>query len=305
MIRYFLLATALRLASATGATRRLYRRLGNALGPQARAKPRLLDYYVDRARLIWGAMDRYPIAQPGDRILELGTGWLHWESTLIRLRREVQATLFDVWDNRQLPALQAYFAHLGRALGDELHLPPQELPQARALLAEIGGAASFQELYAALGCEYVVEPSGELGRFPDHAFQAIISFNVLEHVEAGILPGYVRDMARILAPGGYALHKIDVGDHLAYFVPGVSKKNYLRYSEGTWQRFFQNRLQYFNRVQRPTWLAMFREAGLELVHQEAQFANIASLPIARQYAGLSQEDLACVGFQVVYRRGDS
>lgn len=303
MTRYALLAALLRLFSATTQTKALYRWLGNRLGSRARVHRGLPQSYIERVRLIWDTMDRYPLAPPGGRILELGTGWLHWESTLIRLRRDdVTLTLYDVWDNRQLAALQSYFQQLESLLGNELPLDAAKASNVQSLLTTISRARTFAELYDALGFDYVVEPAGWLTGFPDAHFDAIISYNVLEHVDAGTLAGYVRDVARILKPGGYSVQKIDVGDHLAYYFRGLSKKSYLRYSERIWRRWLENEVQYFNRLQRSEWLELFRDAGLEVIEEEAQYTNVEGLPIAPQYLGFDERDLACVGFRVVHRK---
>jgi len=301
MLKYWLIAAVLRAFSANASTRRLYRRLGNALGARTRIRRGLPDSYVRRARWILDVLTQHDIARQGAELLELGTGWLQWESTVIRLWRDVRITLYDVWDNRQLPAAQHYFAQLAARLS-ELPLPPEREPRARELLAGIAAARSFDELYRLLGFRYVVEPSGALTQFPDASFDAVFSCNVLEHVDAAILPAYVRDMARLLKPGGYAVHTIDPGDHLAYYCRGVSKKNYVRYSEPTWRRWYANDVQYFNRVQRSTWLRLFQEAGLELAHEEVTRTDISRLPVAPAFAPLDPADLACTGFKVIYRK---
>ena len=301
MTRYLLLATVLRLFSATPQMKALYRWLGNWLGARARIHRGLPPSYIERARLIWDSVDKHAIVPPGGRILELGTGWLQWESTLIRMRREdVRLTLYDIWDNRQLSALQSYFRQLAMLLGDAVQMAPDELTLARDLIERIGEVRSFQDLYAELGFEHIIEPSGQLTRFPDAHFDAIISYNVLEHVDVGILPGYVCDLGRILKPGGYSVQKIDVGDHLAYYFGGLSKKSYLRYSERTWRRWFENEVQYFNRVQRSEWMDLFRDAGLELVEENTQLTNIDAMTVAPQFVGLDKRDLACVGFRVIH-----
>lgn len=61
-------------------------------------------------------------------------------------------------------------------------------------------------------------------------------------------------------------------------------------------------MQYINRVQRSEWLDLFADAGFELIDECLSYVDIHAVPIARQYALLSQEDLACIGMQVVHRR---
>ena len=58
-------------------------------------------YYMERARNIVEQVRRFDLIRPGDRLLEIGSGWVAWESTVLRLFFDVQVTLFDVWDDRQ------------------------------------------------------------------------------------------------------------------------------------------------------------------------------------------------------------
>lgn len=52
-------------------------------------------------------------------------------------------------------------------------------------------------------CEWVVNDAPDLAAFPDGAFDLVVSFIVLQHVpERAVISSYLRDMARILAPGG-------------------------------------------------------------------------------------------------------
>jgi SAM-dependent methyltransferase len=52
-------------------------------------------------------------------------------------------------------------------------------------------------------CEWVVNDAPDLAAFPDQAFDLVLSFIVLQHVpDRAVISSYLRDMARILAPGG-------------------------------------------------------------------------------------------------------
>ncbi len=52
-------------------------------------------------------------------------------------------------------------------------------------------------------CEWVVNHAPDLGAFGDREFDLVVSFIVLQHVpDRAVISSYLRDMARILAPGG-------------------------------------------------------------------------------------------------------
>jgi len=52
-------------------------------------------------------------------------------------------------------------------------------------------------------CEWVVNDAADLRMFPDEAFDLVVSFIVLQHVpDRAVISSYLREMARVLAPGG-------------------------------------------------------------------------------------------------------
>jgi hypothetical protein len=155
-----------------------------------------------------------------------------------------------------------------------------------------------------LGFHYVIQPSGTLDCFPAESFAAVFSHGVLEHVKKDILSDYIQDFGRLLKPGGYSIHIIDMSDHLSYYDRSVSAKNYLRFSDAVWKRYFENEVQYLNRVQRSEWLRLFDGAGLELVEEESLYSDIGTIRVAPRYQNEDRRDLECKVMQVVYRKPD-
>ncbi len=305
MIKYLTVAAALKFFSLTPQTKWAYRELGNTLGQKMRIRHGLDATRIRRAKEILRLCEKFQVVQNGDGLLEIGTGWIHWESTIIRLFYDVEIILFDTWDNRQLEAYKLYFAQLREVIDKELNLDAAQSEHAHKVIQVIVQATSFDEIYKALGFRYVVSPNGTLSRLQDRSFSLIFSCNVLEHVEKAILSGFTRDVYRLLKPGGYSIQIIDPGDHLAYYDKHVSRKNYLRYSDKVWRRYFQNDVQYFNRVQRPEWLSLFQQAGLELVEEELDYTDIDSIKIDKSYERLERKDLECVVLTVIHKRPEA
>ncbi len=148
----------------------------------------------------------------------------------------------------------------------------------------------------------MINPSGTLNNFQDESFSVIFSCDVLEHIDRSLLPEFIQDFHRLLKPGGYSLHKIDLIDHLYYYDTSASVKNYLRYPDKVWKRYFENSVQYINRVQRPEWLDFFHKAGLELVEEQPIFADLGTIKVDKGYETLSRQDLQCVTLTVVHRK---
>ncbi len=301
MVRYIAAATALKLFPTSSWMKRLYRLVASAILWRRRVKRWLPAFYVDRARFFLEMVKKHGIIQSGDRLLELGTGWIHWESTVLRLFYDIDVTLFDVWDSRRLGLFKRYFAEFAGVMDDEIDAESEQLEHAHRLLEAVSEAHSFDDLYRLLWFEYVVEPSGTLDYFPDASFDAVFSFAVLEHVRKESLPGYVRDLHRLLKPGGYSIHEIDLKDHLHYCDPGVFPKNYLKYSDRVWEHYFESEFHYVNRVQRSEWLSLFCTAGLELV-EELSLSHNLSIQVDEKYKHLDRQDLGCVVLKMIHRK---
>ena len=91
MGKYFAVAIGLKAFSSCPPMRRVYRVLGNRLGGRERALGRMPDYYVERVKEMLELARTYGIVKDGARVLELGTGWLHWEAMTMRLFFDVEA----------------------------------------------------------------------------------------------------------------------------------------------------------------------------------------------------------------------
>ncbi|MDP9205200.1 MAG: methyltransferase domain-containing protein, partial [Gemmatimonadota bacterium] len=258
--------------------------------------------YLTRARRVLELCREHHLLRDGGNVLEIGTGWVHWEATVLRLFYDVNATLIDVWDNRQFSAYKHYLAQLGRYIDSDLGVSRVQSRRARSELARLLRAQSFDEAYELLGFQYVVDEEGALQCLADESFDFIVSCAVLEHVKLGILPTFMKNMARVLKPGGYSFHTIDIGDHLAYLDSSSHQKQYLAYSERVWKSLFENQVQYFNRVQRSEWIALFEDNRLELMSFDEASTTLTGLRIAPQFQRFSASDLACTSLRVIHEK---
>jgi ubiquinone/menaquinone biosynthesis C-methylase UbiE len=108
---------------------------------------------------------------------------------------------------------QALAEHAGAVTG--VDVSPPMLEQARRL-DRTGGR-----------CEFVLNDSTDLARFPDRHFDLIYSALVLQHLPAGVIEGYLKEFARVLRPDGVALLQITTSPLWTFkgmvwrFVPGA------------------------------------------------------------------------------------
>jgi len=302
MLKYYLTAAILKIASLNGATKSLYRTIGNTVGQHGRQNKPMPSYYLKRVNRNVTMCREHDVLKGSATVLEFGTGWMHWEALTTRLFFDFSATLYDVWDNRQMEALQSYLEQLKQALADGRISPPGDIKKALRIIDGIHQIKTFEELYKFLGFKYVVDPKGELDLLPDATFDVVISAGVLEHVHADSAWKIIQEMARVLKPGGYGIHSITLSDHLYHYDLSASPKQYLRYSERTWKLFFENEVQYINRIQRSEWLAIFQRAGFDIIEDGGAFCVLNGLALDDAYRTFDRHDLECTHLELLLRK---
>jgi SAM-dependent methyltransferase len=279
----------------------MYRFLGNSFGQRRRTKDGLPEVYIDRAKWILCLFEKYKIPHDYGKFLELGTGWVQWESAILRLFYNAAFTLYDVWDNRQIQAFKAYISGFRDVFDSEIEISALEKEEALNLLEKILLINSFDQLYNLLGFQYVVDPTGTLCNLEHEAYDVCFSYNVFEHIDKAIIADYIKTLFQLLKPGGYSIVKIELSDHLTQYDRGVNKKNYLKYSDFVWGLFFENKLQYINRIQRGEWLRLFSLAGFELLEEESIFQPIY-MRINKKYEKLDHKDIECISLKIVHQK---
>lgn len=303
MINYHLAALALKCFSCSEPSRRVYRGIGNWLGAKNRATGRMPSVYFERVERNVTTCLKYGLLRTDDLLLELGTGWVHWEALTLRLFFDFQAVLYDVWDNRQLNALKSFVGQLEERFGLDGFLEGCDLDRARFLIRKIQRVGSFDELYKMLGFRYVVDRSGLMECLTRNTFSVVISAGVMEHIPSATAPEFVTNMVSVLVKGGIGIHSINLGDHLYYYDQSASPKQYLTYSESQWRFWCENGVQYINRIQRSDWLRLFIEAGFSVLEENGSYADLAGLRIHPRYYGFSRKDLGCTYLALVVQKG--
>jgi SAM-dependent methyltransferase len=298
MLRYLLAGLALKAFSLNDTSQRLYRWVGNTYGARKRAAARDLEILIERGDLFIKLAQKHGALRDGHRMLDIGTGWMHWYSLYAALYYDrLRITALDVWDNRQFGALLST-AEKARALFAERG----EEPTVLARLDDILNSRDLEDLYSRVNLTYVIERQGSLAQFADRSFDSVISFHVLEHVSREGVNDLLGHMHRVLEPGGCTVHQIAIADHLTLYDRNASRKQYLKYSDRTWRMLFENKVQYFNRLQASEWESRFAAAQLQLVDRVARTVDVESLRIHPQFRHLPQEDFGCTILTLVHRK---
>lgn len=226
------------------------------------------------------------------KVLELGTGWVHWEALFLRAFYEVEATVFDVWDNRQFEGFLTHVNALKAALPQLTDRGPERMARAEALLAKVAACRNFDEAYAVLSFTYLIAPDGSLDSLADDSLDLVFSSDVMEHIPDESLPVLAASLARVVKPGGMIAQQIVPSDHLCIYAKTAHRKAYLQYSDSEWARWFENEVQCQNRWQQSDFRALFQRAGLEIMSEEIlASADTSDLKIAPRWSNYPREDL--------------
>ena len=131
-------------------------------------------------------------------------------------------------------------------------------------------------------------------RVPAGSVDLMCSFAVLEHLRD--LNRAFAAMARLLKPGGWMIHQVDLRDHTDFDRPLA----FLTFSEWLWRAWRWN-LSYMNRVRWGAYPPLLEANGLRLVdwrptHRLSAEDLSSSVPrLARRFRRLSEDDLCTLG----------
>jgi len=302
VLTYRLTAAALKAFSFNDATKAAYRQLGNAIAGRRRARG-IRPGYVERADANLTFIEQHNAIADGMRLIELGTGWVHWEALFTRLFYDVEITLFDVWDNRQFGAFQTYLAALQAALPQLPQRNIERQERAAELVSRALECRNFDEVYDLLSFQYVVEPGGSLQEFTPRSIDLVISSDVMEHVPTHNLDALASDLKQILRPGGYVAQQIVPSDHLCIYAKSAHPKSYLQYDDAKWAQWFENTVQYQNRWQQSDFRSLFERHGFEIVADKVvAHADTAELPIAARWIDYDKTDLDATVTRLLTRK---
>jgi hypothetical protein len=191
------------------------------------------------------------------KFFEFGIGWDLVGPLAFYLMGVRDQTLCDISHNLRLSLINhslATFYRLADRITDITGMEAIRLPRTLFSEGEI----------ATLGMRYVVGDMTKLFSAPAQ-FDYITSISVLEHVPAGELPLMVSKCHHLLKPAGLISFVIDMRDHYVDFDDSISAHNFLRYSDRTWNTFFNSTLHHQNRLRFTDYLQVLKEAKFEIV----------------------------------------
>jgi SAM-dependent methyltransferase len=183
-------------------------------------------------------------------------------------------------------------------------LPRLSMDRFRRLQDEVRNMdpSGAQRFLTEAGIRFVV---GDAGRtdFQSRQFDQIISNYTFEHIPRATLEEILVEFRRVLSPAGLMTHLIDMSDHYSHFDRSITPYNFLRYPRWRW-RWFNNSLQYQNRLRASDYRALHIAAGFEIVEERlgtSRMGELDAVPLAPEFAGYSRTDLAATHAWLVTR----
>jgi SAM-dependent methyltransferase len=134
----------------------------------------------------------------------------------------------------------------------------------------------------------------------ERKFDVVCSFQVGEHVSS--LPAFAAMTARLLAPGGIAVHRVDFGAHDCW-TQYRDPLTFLRIPDWLWRATGSNRGTP-NRLRYPAFVEAFAAAGLAVATHDIEHARIENVDVGRLPSRLRRipiEELAVCSATFVLR----
>jgi hypothetical protein len=239
--------------------------------------------------------------------VEIGSGWIPIAPLFMWLHGQATCHSFDVV-NLLRPALLRRTVEQLLSRQEEftnflLRADPLRWSQL-PLLAEaddiIGQLATLCDIHLDAPVDTGAVP------LPDNSADIVYSNTVLEHVPANEIPRVFREAHRLLRPGGYMVHQIDLSDHFSHSDSSISPLNFLRYSEKQFARF-NNSILYQNRWRSEQYREAIEASSFTIVYwttltsPRAQ-AAVKTLPLDRTFKTYADHELAVTGIQVAAQK---
>jgi len=228
----------------------------------------------------------------GLRFMEIGTGWYPTLPVCWHLAGAAQVITFDLQRHLNQRLTERMLSAL------EAHLP------AISTVARMDVTAAYRKLQAdRLPIDYRAPADATASQLPDNSIDVLFSNSVLEHVPREIIRLMMQETYRVLRPGGLAMHSVNCTDHYAYFDRHITAINYLTFTAADWQ-FWNNDLQYQNRMRPQDFIELSEHAGLKtvLAHNKPRSDLLAKLPtltIAPEFQKYPPEQLCCTSVDFV------
>jgi SAM-dependent methyltransferase len=221
---------------------------------------------------------------PGFSVLEMGPGDSAATGIIAAAHGASECTLVDV----------GRFASEDTGFYRALLAP---LREAGLILPPIGNVTGLDSILAAANCAYLNSGLDSYRQIASASVDFIFSNAVLEHVLRSEFEATIRETRRILKPGGYCSHLVDLQDHLD------GSLNNLRFPASIWETgLFRRSGFYTNRIRYQEMVGIFKRTGFKV--EGVREIRWRDLPLSKgklalPYRDLPEDDLKISGFDIL------
>jgi SAM-dependent methyltransferase len=243
-----------------------------------------------------------PRRSPAEAVFyEFGAGWdlavqlVYWALGVER------QTVVDIRPIMRIELVNDTIAKLERLHGEwdrDLRTPGA---------ADLRGVDDLRERF---GITYLAPRDARATGLPSQSLDFVSSTDTAEHIPGDDLRAILVECRRLLKPDGLLSYRADLEDHYARAGGGVSRYNFLRYSDRKWA-LFNPPLHYQSRLRYPDYVRITREAGFEIVREqvsrpsEQDLAALRTLDVAERFRSYSAEELGVRGVTIAATRSNA
>ena len=251
--------------------------------------------------------ERSGLCIEGAQVVEIGTGRWPVAALLLSLLGARTVDTYDrrpLLDRKSLRSIVSEFEILSDELAILLGRPREMLACRLRWLREVLGGSDLLE---AGHIRYHAPAETARTRLPDRSTDALVSFDVFEHLRPDLLASLQSEARRLIRPGGCQFHTIGLGDHYGGVDGRLTSVNFLRYPDRWWDFFTGNELSYHNRLRWPQYLDLLNGHGFQVVSRNLTtdlpaLEALRTMKLDRRFCELSPNDLAIARATVLAQR---
>jgi SAM-dependent methyltransferase len=296
MIRFFLKAALQRAVGALPGGAGLYRSLQRGVSRSIMAdrdavlqkRAVALDYIARLAR--------HDLTVRGCRLhVEIGSGWIPTIPLVLHQHGLTRQTLTDIHGDMTLNQTLAAAAILEAAE-----------PTAPRFTAVQPGD-DLRRWLGHHGIDYRA-PAQPPFDMPAGSADLVTCTQALMYPPRSAVAAIYAEAARLLRPGGVFIASLRLDDLYAGADPQLSRYNFLRYGDVTWQRWFNNRFTPLNRLRPSDHAALLAGLPFERLDWDIakpgteDLAALSRIPVHADFARYDRTDLAATAITMLMRR---
>lgn len=150
-------------------------------------------------------------------------------------------------------------------------------------LIELTDDLSLDHILDTMNIRYMAPADASRLDLPPRSVHFHVSYTVLEHIPPQELDAILLEGKRLLVKGGLLVHLVGLSDHFSHSDKTISTINFLRFTDGEWERYAGNRYMYHNRLRVDDFLDLFEKVGLSVTAVECKVDQRALEELTRGF----------------------